>query len=314
MSCQAKPWQGRAHVFITVQLTKGRIRASGVQCSLHSWLKPSPYLIATSSTGSQVWIYGEGNGEGSIANSTECNAAHGVCKNVPHANPAHSFSPHAQTNMTSTTYRTGRSFQRNSSVISDHLTLAGPELIGMLASHSTTTSACGSVRLIFPAWQTLFPPSPGRQQNILLVGSAGRGQRVDDVIPADAEPTSSALPFRAPTSRKWLLLPNVSVTAASSAQSSQCPLSTAQFRGRPTNCRHVSCFVHYAALFPSPSWPQIGPPRFNWRRKPTAQADRIRPVSRVQGRYTGHAGKDRQHVLLLLAGHYTSAPRCHRDR
>lgn len=36
------------------------------------------------------------------------------------------------------------------------------------------------------------------------------------------------------------------------------------FEGRPTICRHVSCFVHYAALFPSPDWP----PRFNWRRNP----------------------------------------------
>lgn len=91
---------------------------------------------------------------------------------------------------------------------------------------------------------------------------------MDDVIPAVCNSQRHpALPFRAPLSRKWLfptaerVSQPVRCNASPAPSSSQCPVC----EGRPTNRRHVSCFAHYAALFPSPDW---APARFNWRRNP----------------------------------------------
>lgn len=80
----------------------------------------------------------------------------GFEKSCPRENPVTHVS-HAQTSMTST-HRKGRSFERNSFVISDHLTLQGLELIGRLASRQDNVSLC--LRLCAadapPAWRALW--------------------------------------------------------------------------------------------------------------------------------------------------------------
>lgn len=129
-----------------------------------------------------------------------------------------------------------------------------------------------------------------------------RAKRVDDVI----------------TRRRIVnvIRPAAAVHHRDSSVASAVPSVSSQWcrsRGRPTNADTSLALP----ITQRCSLPQIGAPRFNWGRIPTAQADPIRPVSRPQGTqagYAGHAGNDRQYVPLLLAGHHTYAPRCHRDR
>lgn len=128
----------------------------------------------------------------------------------------------------------------------------------------TASPGCGSVRLMLAAWQALFPPRSQVQrqqkQTPRWVGSAGHGQTGWTT----SYPQVHALQQ---TSSSPAAVHNC-IVAFAPCRACQSVAAASLLPQTPTHlCRHVvSCFVHYAALFPSPSTPVWGPRDFNWRR------------------------------------------------